>query len=121
MNHILYRARKAVANENDSIGLTVEEVINMISDLSVISSVELRNEIDGSWMRTSFDKGLLDLINQEIIDKDILSFGEMEEDQKLIQAIEFWLTSCWRMEQYFICSISWNQILLIFSGIYRNI
>ena len=77
MNHILYRSRKAVASENESIGLTVEEVINMISDGSVISSVELRNEIDGSWMRTSFDNELLDIVNKEIKDKDILSYEEM--------------------------------------------
>ena len=77
MNHILYRSRKAVASENEAIGLTVEEVINMISDDTIISSVELRNEIDGSWMRTSWDNNLIELLNAEIKDKDILNYKEM--------------------------------------------
>ncbi|WFA08785.1 hypothetical protein [Tissierella sp. Yu-01] len=77
MNHILYRSRKAVASENDPIGLTVEEVIHMISDAPIISSVELRNEIDGSWMRTSYDNRLLELLNRDIKDRDILSYKEM--------------------------------------------
>jgi len=77
MNHILYRSRKAVASENEPIGLKVEEVINMISDNPVISSVELKNEVDGSWMRTSYDSRLLDLLNTEIKGNDILSYEEM--------------------------------------------
>ncbi len=78
MNHILYRSRKAVASVSEPIGLTVEEVFNMISDAPVISSVELRNEIDGSWMRTSHDGRLLNLLNSEIRDKDILNHEEMK-------------------------------------------
>lgn len=77
MNHILYRSRKAVASVNEPIGLTVKEVMNMISDNPVISSVELRNEVDGSWMRTSYDNRLLDLLNTEIKGNDILSYEEM--------------------------------------------
>ena len=77
MNHVLYRSRKAVASENEPIGLTVEEVIDMISENPVINSVELRNEVDGSWMRTSYDSKLLDLMNSEIKGNDILSFKEM--------------------------------------------
>lgn len=76
MNHILYRSRKAVASENQPIGLTVEEVIDMISENPVISSVELRNEVDGSWMRTSYDNRLLELL-AEIKGIDILSYEEM--------------------------------------------
>lgn len=77
MNHILYRSRKALASENETIGLKVGEVINMISNTPVINSVELRNEIDGSWMRTSYNIRLLELLNMEIKDKGILSYKEM--------------------------------------------
>lgn len=77
MNHILYRSRKAVVSENEPIGLKVEEVINMISDFPIIGSVELRNEIDGSWMRNSHDSSLIELLNREIKAKDILNYKEM--------------------------------------------
>jgi len=68
-SHILYRSWKATANEDDPIGLTVNDVFRMISDSAVISSVELRNETDSSWMRTSYDDRLLELLNTEIREK----------------------------------------------------
>lgn len=77
MNHILYRTRKALATENEPIDLTVKEVINMMTDNPQIKEVELRDEINGSWMRTSYDNGLINLLNTEIQDLDILSYEEM--------------------------------------------
>lgn len=78
IKHILYRTRKALASENEPIGLTVEEVINMISNAPIINSVELRDEVDSSWMRTSYDNRLLDLLNTEIQDLNILSYNGIE-------------------------------------------
>lgn len=77
MKHILYRTRKAIASVNEPIDLKVKEVVNMITDYPIIKEVELRDEINGSWMRTSNNHRLINLLNTEIQDLDILSYEEM--------------------------------------------
>lgn len=79
MKHILYRARKAIASVNEPIDLKVKEVVNMITDYPIITEVELRDEINGSWMRTSNNNRLINLLNTEIQDLDILSYEEMNK------------------------------------------
>ena len=84
-NLILYRSRKAVASEDEPIGLTVKEVINMISDSKVLESVELRSEEDGSWMRTSYDNRLLELLKAEIMDKELLNSNEIKQKEESLR------------------------------------
>ena len=77
IKHILYRTRKALASANESIDLKVKEVVNMITDYPIIKEVELRDEINGSWMRTSNNESLINLLNTEIQDLDILNYEAM--------------------------------------------
>ena len=77
MKHILYRTRKAIASVNEPIDLKVKEVVNMITDYPIINEVELRDEINGSWMRTSNNDRLINLLNTEIQDLDILTYEAM--------------------------------------------
>lgn len=80
-SHILFRSGKATASADDQIGLTVDEVFRMISNSAVISSVELRSETDSSWMRTSCDDRLLELLNTEIREKAILNSKEIKQQK----------------------------------------
>ena len=64
MKHILYRTRKAIASVNEPIDLKVKEVVNMITDYPIIKEVELRDEINGSWMRTSNNHRLINLLKK---------------------------------------------------------
>lgn len=77
MKNILYRTRKAIATVNEPIDLKVKEVVNMITDYPIIREVELRDEINGSWMRTSNNHRLIHLLNAEIKDLEILNYEEM--------------------------------------------
>lgn len=79
LSGILYRSRKAVATVNEPINLTISDVYNMISDNPTVKAVELRNEIDGSWMRDSMDEKLINLLNDEIKKENILNNGEIDE------------------------------------------
>lgn len=77
MKHILYRTRKAIATVDDPIDLKIKEVLNMITDYPIIKEVELRDEINGSWMRTSNNDRLIHLLNTEIQHLDILNDQDM--------------------------------------------
>lgn len=81
LSGILYRSRKAVSTVNEPINLTISDVYNMISDNPTVKAVELRNEIDGSWMRDSMDEKLINLLNDEIKKENILNNGEIDESK----------------------------------------
>jgi hypothetical protein len=81
---IFYREGKALADDKTPIGLTVSEVFRMISDSPIVSAVELRDENDGSWMRTSEDKELLSIINKELPELQILRQFELGQDPYMI-------------------------------------
>ncbi|HEY5584135.1 MAG TPA: hypothetical protein VIK78_06550 [Ruminiclostridium sp.] len=77
---IFYRQNKVVLNEKIPINLTVLDVLNMLSDTPKVSSVELRDENDGSWMRTSEKERLLSLINKELPKLAILNSQELGKE-----------------------------------------
>lgn len=77
---IFYRDRKAVYNEKMQINLTLSEIFAMIADNSKVTSVELRSEMDGSWMRTSEKQELLKFINKELPTLPILQISELGEN-----------------------------------------
>lgn len=79
LSGILYRSRKAVATVNEPINLTISDVYNMISNNPIVKTVELRNEMDGSWMRDSMDGKLISLLNENIKKENILNNGEIDE------------------------------------------
>lgn len=74
---VFYRERKATASVNTSLNLTVSDVFKMIADSEVVSSIELRDERDGSWLRTSEDEYLLSLINKELPALALLNSSEL--------------------------------------------
>jgi hypothetical protein len=74
---IFYRERKALSDEKTPINLTLAEVFNMVSHSPKVTSVELRSEQDGSWMGTSENKQLLELINKELPELPLLQASEM--------------------------------------------
>ena len=70
---IFYRTNKALLNISEPIGLTIAEVFQMMTDHTEVTAVELRNEEDGSWMRTSENSELLSLINKELPEQPLFS------------------------------------------------
>lgn len=77
---IFYRERKAVSEIDEPINLTVSEVIAMMTDNPMVDSVELRSEEDGSWMRTSQDQQLIDIINRELPNLTLMNREELGKD-----------------------------------------
>lgn len=77
---IFYRGRKCVPDIDTPIDLTMSEVFRMLSDDAEIVSVELRSEEDGSWMNTSYDPGLISLLNNELPGETILNMGQIKDD-----------------------------------------
>lgn len=77
---IAYRSRKFTLNEDVPLNLTIADILNMISDDSIVTSVELRSEENGSWMRTTEEEQLLSLINKELPEKPLLSKSELGKD-----------------------------------------
>ena len=78
---IFYRRGKAVADQKTPLNLTVSDVFNMMSNSPTVSSVELRDMNDGSWMRTSKKEHLLTLINKELPELKLLNSNELGESQ----------------------------------------
>lgn len=76
---VFFRIGKA-SDENSAIGLCIFDVFRMISDSAGVSSVELRDERDGSWMRTSEDMELLSLINDEFPKLPLQNYAEIGKD-----------------------------------------
>ncbi len=74
---IIYRERKSVLNEKEPINLTMVDIFDMISDSSEVSAVELRDESDGSFMRTSKNEYMLSLINNELRKLALLNKSEL--------------------------------------------
>lgn len=83
VSDILYRVGKAVTNKDESIGLKVDDVINMISDNANVKSLELRSETDASLVRTSYDNELIELIYKDIKSKDIYRYEELNNHDDL--------------------------------------
>jgi hypothetical protein len=79
---VFYRDRKALSNENEPIGLTVDEVFQMLTDQTAVTAVELRSEEDGSWMRTSENEELISVINQELAQQPLLSRMEIGKERE---------------------------------------
>lgn len=52
----------------------------MMSDSPRVVEVELRSEMDGSWMRTTDNHELISFLNQELPDLDIKNFKEIGID-----------------------------------------
>lgn len=77
---IFYRERKAVLNEKTPINLTLSDVFEMTTDSLKVSAVELRDENDGSWMRTSEDEHILSLINNELPKLVLLNLSELGQN-----------------------------------------
>jgi hypothetical protein len=77
---IFYRERKALTDDKKPINLTLSEVFNMITNEPTVSTVELRSEMDGSWMRTSEEKELVKLINRELPKLSLLQPSELGQD-----------------------------------------
>jgi hypothetical protein len=78
---IFYRDRKVVKDDKTPLNLTVSEVIKMMTDTPNITTVELRDERDGAWMRTSQEQELLSLLNNELPGLSILNYGEIDESK----------------------------------------
>lgn len=76
---ILYRESRNTS-ENSPINLNVSDVFNMMSDSPKIVSVELRSDYDGSWMRSSEDKSLLELLNRELPGLPLLNSSQLERN-----------------------------------------
>lgn len=75
--NILYRHFKMRTDENQPINLNLNQVFSMVSDSPVASAVELRSEENGAWIRTSENKNLVNLINQEMPKLSILNDNEI--------------------------------------------
>ena len=76
---IFYRERKAV-DEKTPFNLKLSDVFSMMSNLPEISAVELRDEMDGSWMRTSEKESLISLASKELPGLEILNMNELGQD-----------------------------------------
>lgn len=79
---IYYREGKARAfgtNKEVLINLTVSDVINMMTDSPRVTSVELRDENVGSWMRTSEKEQLITIINSELPKLKLKTVSEFKE------------------------------------------
>lgn len=77
---IFYRQGKLIKDDKTPINLTLSEVFNMMTNSPAVSSIELRDEDDGSWMRASQNEHLLSLINKELPKLQLLRLSELGED-----------------------------------------
>lgn len=77
---IFYREGKLIKDDKTPINLTLLEVFNMITTSPNVSSLELRSEYDGSWMRTSQNQQLLSLINKELPELQLLRSYELDQN-----------------------------------------
>jgi hypothetical protein len=77
--HILYRERKAIADLNETMDLKISEIFNMITEKPIVTEVELRNEENGSWIRTSKNENLISLINEELPNLELLNHGQINK------------------------------------------
>lgn len=77
---IFTRARKYVSTSNEPLNLTMSDVFHMLSDNPTITSVELRDEENGAWMRTSENQQLLSLLNNELSSLALLNYGEIDKN-----------------------------------------
>ena len=77
---VFYRSYKAIYDESIPLDLSMSEVMQMMTENITVSSVELRSEQDGSWMRTSEKKELIDLINQELPGQSLLTRLELDKE-----------------------------------------
>lgn len=76
ISFILYNGGRVTESLSQPIDLSVKEVIEMITDFPLISEVELRNEENGSWMRSSHDEDLLESLNLELPKAKIYNYEE---------------------------------------------
>lgn len=77
---MFYRMHKEIMDENTPLNLTIQQVFEMLSDTPAVSEVELRDENDGSWMRTAQDRELLSLINRELPKLSLLNRDQFGKD-----------------------------------------
>lgn len=75
-----YRSRKHVSTSNEEIGLTVHDIIGMLSDNPEVVSVELRDEENGAWMNTLDDEDLISMINKELPGLSLINYGQLSRD-----------------------------------------
>lgn len=73
------KARAFGTNKEVPINLTLSDVINMMTDAPRVTSVELRDENDGSWMRTSEKEQLVSLINTELPKLKLKTVSDFKE------------------------------------------
>lgn len=81
LEQVFYRQRKAISSIDEPINQIVEDIFHMVSDSSKVVAIELRNEEDGSWMRTLEDLEILSLINKELPGLSIKSAKELGLDK----------------------------------------
>jgi hypothetical protein len=79
---VFYRQNKALSDENEPIDLSMDEVFHMMTDRTAVTSLELRSEEDGSWMRTSENNELISLINRELPKLSLLSRSEIGKERE---------------------------------------
>ena len=75
-----YLSYKHVSTIEESIGLTIQVIFNMLSDDPEVVSIELRDEENGAWMTTIEDTKLISLINEELPGLSLLNHGQLESD-----------------------------------------
>lgn len=77
---IFFRERKSIVDENEPIDLTLNEVIEMMTDSSEVIGIELRSVENGAWMNTLNNDLLNRMVGDTLSDSAIMNRGELDSD-----------------------------------------